>query len=102
MTLNLIVALIWLVLAIGSFLYVFILHTGERASVLGTDIPLIWMPLVALFMFGYRMFCWWLIRKRKRAREALRGYVASRRRTEDYHPEFDFSEEPKERDNHED
>ena len=91
MTLNLILALFWLIVSIGLFLYPVLHPEGARLEILRTGIPFAWMTT---FLCGYNLLRWWLIRVKKREREVMdRISDRTRPRGEERNPDFDFSDE---------
>jgi hypothetical protein len=98
MALNLILALFWLMLAVTSLFYLVLHPGGGRIVLFGNDISAGWVAGVGLFMFGYNMLRWWLVRTHKRDREVMRQISdRARHRAEERNPDFDFSDEADDR-----
>jgi hypothetical protein len=87
--LNLILAVFWLVLSVGLFLYPRLHPQGARLTIGQTGISFAW---VAVFFFGYNLLRWWLLRLQKRDRERM-DHVSDRH--EERNPDFDFSDDAK-------
>ncbi|HWY87792.1 MAG TPA: hypothetical protein VNX28_13765 [Gemmataceae bacterium] len=99
MILNFILALIWLMLALGSFLYMLLHPGGGRMVIFGKEFSAIWVALFALIMFGFRLLRCWLIRIQQREQEnSRRNAGRTRRRQEEPNPDFDFSDHSEKRD----
>jgi hypothetical protein len=93
MALNLVLAMSWLMLAVASLLYLLVQPAGGRVVMFGNDISVGWVAGVAVFMFGYNMLRWWLVRTHKRDREVMKQISGRlRNRVEERNPDFDFSE----------
>jgi hypothetical protein len=94
MTVNLILAMCWLALALGSIFYLY--FHSEGRTFFANGISPAWIAGIALLMFGYNMLRWWLVRVRRRDRQAM-DRLASRtqHRVEEDNPDFDFTDEPK-------
>jgi hypothetical protein len=93
MILNFILALIWLLLAIGSFLYMLLHPGGGQIVIFGKEFSAIWVALFALIMFGFRLLRCWLLRIQQREQENMRRNSSrARRRLEEPNPDFDFSD----------
>lgn len=94
MNLNLIMALFWLVLAVACILYSLVSPHGGWVQFFSNRIHVLWMAGIAIFMFGFRLLRWWLIRVQARDREVMsRISGRARRRVEERNPDFDFSQD---------
>ena len=89
MNVNLILALFWLILSIGVFLYPLLNPAGGRLNIGDTGFSFAW---VAVFLFGFNMIRWWSIRLQRRVSEERRRET-DRPREKEYNPEFDFRDE---------
>ena len=90
MNLNFILALFWLVLAVGMFLYPLLNPNGARVTVGDTGVSFAW---VAVLFCCYNLVRWWMFRLQKRDREMMsRPAGRARARLEERNPDFDFSD----------
>jgi hypothetical protein len=97
MTVNLILAICWLALALGSFLY--LLFQPDGKAFLFNGVSPAWVAGMSLLMFGYNMLRWWFVRVQRRQRQiAQRAPSQSDLRDQERNPDFDFSNEPKKTD----
>jgi hypothetical protein len=96
MTLNLVLAICWLGLAVGSI--VFSLLQPDAKAIAGNVSPT-WVAGVSLLMFAYNLLRWWFMRLRRRERQtAKRASDRIDRKDQEYNPDFDFSDEPEKTD----
>ncbi len=85
---NLILALVWLTVAISLFLYPLLNPVGGHMELGNTGISFAW---VAVFFFCFNMLRWWSVRLGKKARQEMKK-VPERRRKKEYNSEFDFED----------
>jgi hypothetical protein len=88
MSVNLILAVFWLVLALGLFIYSAFNPDAARVDFLNSGISIAW---VALFLSAYNVLRWWLVRGQRREEDRLRrAQKQSQPREKEANSDFDF------------
>lgn len=91
---HLAMALFWLVVGAGILLWPYLHPDGGRLEIGNTGVSFGWFA-VALSVYNLLRWQLWRAHYRQKQLEAqVRAAELSRQHRDEYHPEFDFSEEP--------
>ncbi|MCI0637639.1 MAG: hypothetical protein L0Y72_08290 [Gemmataceae bacterium] len=93
---HLAMAIFWLIVGVGILLWPFLHPEGGRLEIGNTGVSFAWFAF-ALGVYNFIRWLLWRAHYRQRELEAaLRAAERPRRQSDEYHPEFDFSDKPPE------